>query len=103
MPCTASSRRKIRRSRDDPWYALLADISGTTRPEHYHTPGSKAGDRAVGYGGGQDEYRLIHQLFLHDTTLALVLLDPTRGRTAFEEAEGWSKRLEKQLAGMKST
>jgi GTPase SAR1 family protein len=53
--------------------------------------------------GGQDEYRLIHQLFLHDTSLALILLDPTRGRTAFEEVEGWSKRLEKQLAGRKST
>jgi GTPase SAR1 family protein len=49
--------------------------------------------------GGQDEYRLVHQLFLHDTTLALVLLDPTRGRTAFEEVEGWVKRLEKQLHG----
>jgi WD40 repeat protein/GTPase SAR1 family protein len=49
--------------------------------------------------GGQDEYRLVHQLFLHDTTLALVLLDPTRGRTAFEEVEAWVKRLEKQLHG----
>jgi small GTP-binding protein len=49
--------------------------------------------------GGQDEYRLVHQLFLHDTTLALVLLDPTRGRTAFEEVEAWNKRLEKQLRG----
>ena len=47
--------------------------------------------------GGQDEYRLVHQLFLHDTTLALLLLDPTRGRTAFEEVEGWNLRLEKQL------
>jgi len=52
--------------------------------------------------GGQDEYRLVHQLFLHDTTLALVLLDPTRGRAAFEEAEAWSKRLEKQLKGRKA-
>jgi small GTP-binding protein len=53
--------------------------------------------------GGQDEYRLIHQLFLHDTTLALVLIDPTRGRAAFEEAEDWNKRLEKQLSGRKAT
>jgi small GTP-binding protein len=52
--------------------------------------------------GGQDEYRLVHQLFLHDTTLALILLDPTRGRTAFEEAEAWNKRLEKQLHGRKA-
>ncbi|HMY71153.1 MAG TPA: hypothetical protein PLQ88_04925 [Blastocatellia bacterium] len=28
--------------------------------------------------GGQAEYRLVHQLFLHDTTMALMLLDPTR-------------------------
>lgn len=53
--------------------------------------------------GGQDEYRLVHQLFLHDTTLALVLIDPTRGRTAFEEVEAWTKRLEKQLHGRKAT
>ncbi|NET60665.1 MAG: hypothetical protein F6K47_32350 [Symploca sp. SIO2E6] len=52
--------------------------------------------------GGQDEYRLVHQLFLHDTTLALVLFDPTRGRSAFEEVEAWSKRLEKQLQGRKA-
>jgi small GTP-binding protein len=52
--------------------------------------------------GGQDEYRLIHQLFLHDTTLALILLDPTRGRIAFEEVEGWNLRLEKQLQGRKT-
>ena len=49
--------------------------------------------------GGQAEYRLIHQLFLHDTTVALVLLDPTRGATAFKEAEAWNKSLEKQLRG----
>ncbi len=47
--------------------------------------------------GGQDEYRLIHQLFLHDTTVALILFDPTRGRTALEEVEGWNKRLDRQL------
>jgi tricorn protease-like protein len=35
--------------------------------------------------GGQKEYRLVHQLFLHDTTLALMLLDPTRGEKAFED------------------
>jgi small GTP-binding protein len=47
--------------------------------------------------GGQEEYRLIHQLFLHDTTVALVLIDPTRGTTAFKEAETWNKYLDKQL------
>jgi len=46
--------------------------------------------------GGQDEYRLVHQLFLKDTILALVFFDPSRGRTAFDEVEEWVKRLEKQ-------
>jgi small GTP-binding protein len=49
--------------------------------------------------GGQDEYRLVHQLFLHDTNLALFLFDPTRGRTAFEDVHDWNLRLEKQLRG----
>jgi small GTP-binding protein len=52
--------------------------------------------------GGQDDYRLIHQMFLHDTTVALLLFDPTRGRTAFEEVEGWNRRLEKQLHGRRA-
>jgi hypothetical protein len=47
--------------------------------------------------GGQEEYRLVHQLFLRDTTVALVLFDPTRGLTAFKEVETWNKYLEKQL------
>ncbi|WP_441293099.1 metallophosphoesterase [Sorangium sp. KYC3313] len=49
--------------------------------------------------GGQEEYRLIHQLFLDDTTVALVLLDPTRGNTAFKEVEAWNRYLAKQLQG----
>lgn len=63
------------------------------------TPQGEKRDVTLWDLGGQDEYRLVHQLFLHDTTLALVLCDPTRGRTAFEEVEGWSLRLEKQLHG----
>ncbi|HLL06699.1 MAG TPA: metallophosphoesterase [Myxococcaceae bacterium] len=49
--------------------------------------------------GGQEEYRLVHQLFLHDTTLALVLFDPLQGRAAFEAVEAWNSRFEKQLHG----
>src|ERR1044072_6528727 len=52
--------------------------------------------------GGQDEYRLIHQMILHGTTVALLLFDPTRGRTAVEEVEGWNRRLEKQLQGRRA-
>ena len=40
----------------------------------------------------------VHQMFLHDTTLALVLIDPTRGRAAMDEARDWNKRLEKHLS-----
>jgi small GTP-binding protein len=75
----------------------------TLRPEqldpHAITPPGETRDVTLWDLGGQDEYRLVHQLFLHDTTLALVLFDPTRGRTAFEEVEGWNLRLEKQLHG----
>jgi small GTP-binding protein len=66
---------------------------------HAITPPGETRDVTLWDLGGQNEYRLVHQLFLHDTTLALVLFDPTRGRTAFEEVEGWTLRLEKQLHG----
>lgn len=52
--------------------------------------------------GGQDEYQLVHQLFLHDTTLALVLIDPTRGQKALDEARDWNKRLERHLRERKA-
>jgi len=43
--------------------------------------------------GGQDEYHLVNQLFLHDTSIALVLFDPTRGSTGLQHAEDWDERL----------
>jgi GTPase SAR1 family protein len=46
--------------------------------------------------GGQDEYRLVHQLFIHDTTLALLLAEPRRD-TSLSELEGWVLRFEKQI------
>ncbi|HLG17661.1 MAG TPA: metallophosphoesterase [Blastocatellia bacterium] len=52
--------------------------------------------------GGQPGYRLVQQLFLHDTTLALVLLEPTRGQKAFDDVAEWDLRLEKQLRGRAS-
>lgn len=52
--------------------------------------------------GGQEEYRLIHQMFLHDTTLALLLIDPTRGKGERDQAREWNLRLVKQLAGRKA-
>jgi hypothetical protein len=36
-------------------------------------------------------------MFLQDTSLALIVIDPTRGRIALDEARDWNKRLEKHL------
>ncbi len=52
--------------------------------------------------GGQEEYRLVHQIFLHDTAIALVLLDPRRGQVALDEVRAWNLELEKQLSGQKA-
>jgi small GTP-binding protein len=82
---------------------------GTTHGmKFWRVPGSQLAPNAAESGsrevvlwdlGGQVEYQLVHQLFLAGTTLALVLFDPTRGRDGFEQAEGWYRRLEKQLHG----
>ena len=49
--------------------------------------------------GGQTEYQLVHQLFLHDTNAALVLFDPTRGDSQFASVDDWNRRLEAQVRG----
>ena len=64
-------------------------------------PSQQVRDAILWDMGGQNEYRLVHQLFLRDTTVALVLFDPTRGQTAVDDVEGWSKRLDTQLRGEK--
>jgi WD40 repeat protein/GTPase SAR1 family protein len=46
--------------------------------------------------GGQEEYQLVHQMFLHDTTLALVLIDPTRSGAERDKARAWNLRLANQ-------
>jgi WD40 repeat protein len=46
--------------------------------------------------GGQDEYQLVHQMFLHDTTLALILIDPTRSAAERDKARAWNLRLVNQ-------
>jgi GTPase SAR1 family protein len=74
----------------------------TIMPEQLHTemtaPAGEQREVVLWDLGGQSEYRLVHQLFLHDTTLALILLDPTRD-TAFEDVLEWNVRLERQLRG----
>jgi small GTP-binding protein len=42
---------------------------------------------------GQDDYRLIHALFLDDADLALVLFDPTRNDDPLSGVEFWLKQL----------
>ncbi|WP_309896407.1 metallophosphoesterase [Archangium sp.] len=46
--------------------------------------------------GGQSEYQLVHQLFLRDSTVALMVMEPGRGDRALEEIEGWDRRLRAQ-------
>jgi len=46
--------------------------------------------------GGQSEYQLVHQLFLRDSTAALMVMEPGRGERALEEIEGWDRRLRAQ-------
>ncbi|WP_395844814.1 metallophosphoesterase [Archangium violaceum] len=49
--------------------------------------------------GGQSEYQLVHQLFLRDSTVALMVMEPGRGERALEEIEGWNQRLLAQSCG----
>jgi WD40 repeat protein/GTPase SAR1 family protein/predicted MPP superfamily phosphohydrolase len=70
------------------------------RPEQFdpYTVTTEAEEREIFIWdlGGQQEYRLVHQLFLPETTLAMILFDPTRGRAAFEDVREWNLRLKKQ-------
>ena len=43
--------------------------------------------------GGQSEYQLVHQLFLRDSAVALMVMEPGRGEQALEEIDGWNQRL----------
>lgn len=48
---------------------------------------------------GQDEYRLVHQLFLNETNIALMLYDPTKSQDTFEGVEYWEKALKNAVPG----
>jgi len=47
--------------------------------------------------GGQEDYQLIHQMFLHDTRIALFLMDAGRGHDQFDDIAKWDKCLTTQL------
>jgi small GTP-binding protein len=42
---------------------------------------------------GQDEYRLVHQLFLNETNVALLLYDPTKSHDTFFGVDYWEQAL----------
>ena len=58
--------------------------------------------------GGQHEYQLLHHAFLHDTMLALMVMEPRRGAAALRDLEVWDRqlapdrsRLQRMLIGSK--
>lgn len=48
---------------------------------------------------GQDEYRLVHQLFLNETNVALLLYDPTKSNDTFFGVDYWEKALRNAVPG----
>ena len=70
----------------------------TVAPEKFHPDGAapEGQSREVFLWdlGGQDEYQLVNQLFLHDSTVGLVLFDGTRGAVGMESAKAWNDRLQ---------
>jgi small GTP-binding protein len=48
---------------------------------------------------GQDEYRLVHQLFLNQTDVALLLYDPTKSQDTFIGIDYWEKALRNAVQG----
>jgi small GTP-binding protein len=48
---------------------------------------------------GQDEYKLVHQLFLNETNVALMLYDPTKSQDTFEGIDYWDKALHNAVPG----
>ncbi len=48
---------------------------------------------------GQDEYRLVHQLFLNETNVALMLYDPTKSNDTFFGVDYWEKALRNAVPG----
>lgn len=68
-------------------------------PERIHpdmaAPDDETRELVIWDLGGQQEYQLVHQLFLQDTHLALLLIDPSRD-SEFHHLDAWCLKLEKQ-------
>ncbi len=48
---------------------------------------------------GQDDYRLIHQMFLNETSVALILYDPDKSDRHFTGVKYWESSLDHVLSG----
>ncbi|WP_437322109.1 metallophosphoesterase [Sorangium sp. So ce385] len=78
--------------------AVLPEDAAHDPPPHgAHDPPPHGEEREVVLWdlGGQSEYRLVHQLFLGDTSVALMAIEPRRGQAALDEIEAWDRRLER--------
>ena len=68
-------------------------ISGPRLPSGAPVPKTHRRELVVWDLGGQDEYRLVHPLFLRDTSLALLVFEPGRGKAAENEITSWNDHL----------
>ena len=72
--------------------------SGPSLPQKFHpdgvAPAGQSREVFLWDLGGQDEYQLVNQLFLHDSTVGLVLFDGARGAVGMESAKAWNDRLQ---------
>ena len=70
----------------------------TMAPEKLHADGAAPAGQSrevfLWDLGGQNEYQLVNQLFLHDSTVALVLFDAARGAVGLESARTWNERID---------
>jgi hypothetical protein len=53
--------------------------------------------------GGLHEYRLLHRGFLHDTMIALMVMEPRRGQVALRELDAWDRQLATERSKIKRT
>jgi GTPase SAR1 family protein len=69
----------------------------TLAPEKLHessaAPPGQSREIFVWDLGGQNEYQLVNQLFIHGSAVALVLFDASRGAVGLESARAWNQRL----------
>ncbi|MDI1481444.1 metallophosphoesterase [Polyangium sp. y55x31] len=68
-------------------------IADTRLPREAPVPKNHRRELVVWDLGGQDEYRLVHPLFLQDTSLALLVFEPGRGKAAENEIASWNDHL----------